>query len=52
MVDNPQKFSDTMPLCTAVGFALRDLLVIIIHKDGIVLDDRQDYLVKGLSEIF
>ena len=52
MIDDSHEFSYTVTLCTPVSFSLSYLQQVEFSENGIVLYDRCNDLIQGLSEIF
>lgn len=52
MIDDSHEFSYTVTLCTPVSFSLGYLQQVEFSENGIVLYDRCNDLIQGLSEVF
>lgn len=52
VVNHAEQFTDTMSLCAAMSLSLRTLQTVVILKNRIEPDDRQDDLVQGLAQVF
>lgn len=52
MIDDSHEFSYTVTLCTPASFSLGYLQQVEFSENGIVLYDRCNDLIQGLSEVF